>query len=104
MSKIGLALALTMVVLATAGQANAIDISAKKIMISRQIRVSSRDGAIVVPYDANPSAAIHVYSATDNFCFKLPAGRGWTDAGSSWHYEDELTGNVASVKKGKLAM
>jgi hypothetical protein len=111
MSKIGLALGLMMVVLATAGRANATDISARGISIReggklthRQVRVSSRDAAILLPNGVTPSAAIHVYSANDDFCFKMQAGTGWTNDGSSWAYADEGTGNVASVTNGKLVM
>jgi hypothetical protein len=100
-----------MVIVATAGRAGATDISARRILIKesgsltdRQIRVSSRDAAILLADTANPSAAIHVYSTSDDFCFKLPAGTGWTNDASGWDYEDEGTGNIASLRNGRLVV
>jgi|SRR5581483_1527014 len=116
MSKLGL-VGISAVVLVTVGAsfAHATDISAKKVSIKdnanaakRQIQVQSGDAAVTLAAADNPGnngAAIHVYSATDDFCAILAAGPEWKlKVGKSWKYTNKLTKNSAQVADGKLSV
>jgi hypothetical protein len=115
MWKIGLATtsALALVV-AGAALVRADDISAKKLSIKdnanpakRQIQVLSSDGGVTLSGADDPGtngAAIHVYSATDDFCAILPAGAGWQHKNSGWKYKNKATKASAQVGDGKLSV
>lgn len=100
-------------VVATAPLARAqLSISAKKIsikgstdMAKRQIQVQSADGNVLLSAADDPGtsgAALHIYSATDNFCAVLPAGANWKNTGKVWKFADKATKNGAQVGDGKL--
>jgi hypothetical protein len=114
MWKIGLATtsALALIVAGTA-LARADDISAKKLSIKdaspakRQLQVQSSDGGVTLSGADDPGtngAAIHVYSATDDFCAILPAGAGWQHKNSGWKYKSKATKASAQVGDGKLSV
>ena len=102
-------------VTAGAGPARAANISAKQIAIKdnatnaakRQIKVQSADPAILFTDADDPGAngaAIHVYSATDDFCAILAAGPEWVNKGTKWKYKNKATKNGAQVKDGRLSV
>jgi hypothetical protein len=90
--------------------ASAEDISAKKILIKDQasdtVQVLSVDGAIAFGDAGDPAAngaALHVYSASDDFCATLPAGAGWANKKNKvWKYKSKATKSSALLKAGKL--
>jgi hypothetical protein len=92
----------------------AANISAKKVSIKdnanaakRQIQVQSNDGAVTLVGADTPGtngAAIHVYSATDNFCAILPADGHWKSTSSALKYANKATKNSAQVGDGKLSV
>jgi hypothetical protein len=93
---------------------HAVDISAKKVSIKdnanvakRQIQVQSNDGNVTLAGADTPGtngAAIHVYSATDNFCAILPADGHWKSTSSVWKYANKATKNAAQIGNGKLSV
>lgn len=89
------------------------DISAKKVDIKdhltdpakRQLQVQSGDLGVQFSEADDPGtngAALHVYSATDDFCVILPGGIDWKLKGTSWKYKSKTTKNAAQVKDAKL--
>ncbi len=115
MSKTWLA-SISAVVLMSASPAlvHAVDISAKKVSIKdnanvakRQIQVQSNDGNVTLAGADTPGtngAAIHVYSATDDFCAILSSGPNWKSTSSVWKYANKATKNSAQVGNGKLSV
>jgi len=105
---IGLAFAFVGFLGRTAGAADeAVD--ASKILIKdkgpakRQIQVQSKDGDVAKSAAGDPTSdgvTLHVFSATDDLCFALPAP-GWQDKGSKFLYKDS-DNNKAQIKDGKL--
>jgi hypothetical protein len=96
-----------------AALAAAENITAKKVFIKdnadpskRQVQVQSVDAAVQFSATDDPAthgAALHVYSATDDFCVLLPAGASWVNKkNKAWKYKNKTTKNVAQVKNGKL--
>src|SRR5512143_2234583 len=106
--------AVTLALAAGATLALAADISTKKMSIKdntnparRQVQVQSKDPAVMFSAADDPGtngAAVHVYSATDDFCVTLAGGAAWKNKGTSWKYADKLTKNGAQVKDGKLSV
>lgn len=94
--------------------AHAADISAKKVSIKdssnaakRQIQVQSNDAAVTLVAADDPGtngAAIHVYSATDDFCAVLPADGHWKSTSKVWKYANKASKNAAQVGDGKLSV
>jgi hypothetical protein len=95
--------------------ARAEDISAKKVFIKdnadatkRLIQAQSVDVGVQFSEADDPSAngaALHVYSATDDFCAILPPGTDWVSKNNKvWKYKNKGTKNTAQVKNGKLAV
>ena len=93
--------------------ARAENISAKTLFIKdnakaakRQVQVLSVDAAIVFADAVDPAtngAALHLYSATDDFCAILPAGAEWVSKkGKVWKYKSKVTKNSAQLKAGKM--
>lgn len=103
-----------MMAVGCAALAQAEDISTKKLSIKdnadpakRQVQVQSGDAGVAFAEAGNPStdgAAIHVYSATDDFCVVLPAGPEWQNTGSSWKYTNKATKNGVQFGDGKLSV
>jgi hypothetical protein len=95
-----------------AAPARAEDVSARKLLIKdndnaakRQVQVQSRDAGVQIVEADDPSvsgAAVHVYSATDDFCAILGAGSDWRTNGKKWKYKSKATKNSALVGDGKL--
>jgi hypothetical protein len=100
------------VVIACVAQAEAEDISAKKLAIKdnanpakRQVQIQSADAGVLLIEADDPGAngaSIHVYSATDDFCAVLPSGPEWSTNGKLWKYKNKLTKNSAQIGDGKL--
>jgi len=94
--------------------ARATDISAKKIFIKdnadpakRAVQVQSADPAVLRSPNvdaATNGAAIHGYSATDDFCVILPGGADWQVKPTKVKYKNKATKNAAQVKDGKLSV
>jgi len=93
--------------------ARAEDISAKTLFIKdnpkaakRQVQVLSVDAAIVFADAVDPAtngAALHLYSATDDFCAILAPGEDWVSKKDKvWKYKNKATKNSAQLKAGKL--
>jgi hypothetical protein len=112
MSKVRLGSISAAAILLSAALASADNITAKKVFIKdntdttkRQILVLSKDIGVTFAGADTPSAggaAIHVYSATDDFCALLPPGGGWTNPSSKWKFVDTNSKNSAQVKDGRL--
>jgi hypothetical protein len=113
MAKIRLAgISAIALVIVSAAFARAEDITAKKLLIQehaqpakRQIQVQSNDVNVALSEAGNPGAngaAIHVYSASDDFCAILPAGADWKSTNTQWKYKSKVTKNSAQIKNGKL--
>jgi hypothetical protein len=108
----GKILSAIVVLLVCAAQANAEDISAKKISVKdnadpakRQVQIQSSDSGVLLIEADNPDvngASIHVYSATDDFCAVLPSGADWSTNGKLWKYKNKLSKNSAQIGDGKL--
>ena len=115
MSRIWLA-AISTVALMTISPAfaHAKDISAKKVSIKgnakpakRQVAVQSTDAGVRLTEADDPGAngaAVHVYSATDDFCAILPSGANWKHTSSQWKYVNKATKASAHVGDGKLVV
>jgi len=95
------------------GLAMANDISTKAMVIKdntdttkRSVQVQSKDLSVGVGDAGDPGTnglALHVYSATDDFCATLPGGLEWTTkAGKYWKYKNKATKNSAQIKAGGL--
>src|SRR5437762_12975217 len=92
----------------------AADISAKKISIKdnadpakRQLQAASKDAGVQLSQADNPAtngAALHAYSATDDFCAVLPAGANWKSKNSVWKFSDKATKTSAQIGDGKLSV
>ena len=93
--------------------AHADDISAKKILIKdnadatkRQVMVLSADASIAFADAVDPAAhgaALHVYSATEDFCAILPAGAEWSNKKNKvWKFKSKATKTAAQLKAGRL--
>jgi hypothetical protein len=92
--------------------AEAEDITTKKLLIKdntnvakRQVQVQSKDVGVTLAEADDPSllgAAVHLYSATDDYCVILPAGPDWSTNGKKWKYKNRTTKNKAQVGDGKL--
>jgi len=88
------------------------DVSASKMKVKdnanttkRQAQVQSKDPGVELAEADDPSvngAAIHLYSATDDYCAILPAGADWQTNGKLWKYKNKTTKNKAQVGDGKL--
>jgi hypothetical protein len=113
MSKIRLVISGIAVVTVVAALAGAADISTKKFFIKdnadptkRQIQLLSKDLSIQFAQADDPSvngAALHVYSATDDFCLILPGGPEWLNRkNSKWQYKNKTTKNALQIKNGKI--
>src|SRR5690349_21217197 len=114
MSKVRLAAVSALaVVAACVSLARAADISAKKVYIKdstdpakRQVAVQSADPGVTLAGADDPGtngAALHLWSATDDFCAILPGGLNWKMKPTSWQYKNSTTKNAAQVKNGKLS-
>jgi hypothetical protein len=115
MSKTGL-VAVSAVLLVTACPVLSLaeDISAKKLSIKdnanpakRTVLVSSKDVGVQLSEADDPGAngaALHLYSATDDFCLVLPAGAGWKSTSSVWKYSSKATKTSAQIGDGKLSV
>ena len=88
------------------------DIAARRILIKddadptkRHVQVQSKDAGVQDSEAGDPGAngaALHLYTATDDFCAILPGGADWKNIGTQWKYKNKATRNVAQVKNGKL--
>jgi hypothetical protein len=98
---------------ACASLARADDVSAKKILVKdnasaakRHVLVQSADPGIQLPDAVDPAthgAALHLYSASDDFCVILPAGPAWVNKNDkAWKYKNKGTRTSAQLKRGKL--
>ncbi len=115
MSKTWLA-AISTVALMTVSPAltHAKDISTKKLSLKdnakpakRQVAVQSTDAGVRLMEADDPGAngaAVHVYSATDDFCAILPSGANWKHTSSQWKYANKATKTSAHVGNGKLVV
>ena len=115
MSKTWLA-AISTVALMTVSPAltHAKDISTKKLSLKdnakpakRQVAVQSTDAGVRLTEADDPGAngaAVHVYSATDDFCAILPSGANWKHTSSQWKYANKATKTSAHVGNGKLVV
>ncbi|HXC53285.1 MAG TPA: hypothetical protein VN634_20540 [Candidatus Limnocylindrales bacterium] len=72
----------------------------------RQIQLFSHVSNIQYTDADNPKlngASVHVWSATDNFCYVLTADSElWLDNGNGWKYKNPDTKNQAQISDGKL--
>src|SRR5262249_42871090 len=96
--------------------AHAKDITTKTMILTdpvnkptkRTAQVQSKDPTVLHADAGNPAAngaAIHLYSATDDFCAILPAtSTGWTDKKGQWKFTDKVTHNFAQLKDGLLTV
>ena len=91
------------------------DITTKKMVIKdnathpekRSVMVLSKDPTVLFSDAVAPDsagAALHIYSATDDFCAILPGGSGWTSnkKHTLWKYKSKTTKNSAQIKNGHL--
>jgi hypothetical protein len=88
------------------------NIAAKKLVLKdpvdpakRGIVVSSKDAGIAYSEADSPGtngAILRVYSATDDYCLRLPGGPEWSDNGKVWKYKNKAAKNLLSIKDGKL--
>ncbi len=109
MSKIRLGILL---VTAGAALAGAADVTTKKLFIKdnadtskRQIQVLSKDPSVLPSQAGDPAtngAAVHVYSATDDFCLVLPGGPQWANKKGNWLYKNKSTKNQLQLKNSKI--
>jgi hypothetical protein len=100
-------------VAARAEVALAKDITTKTMVITdnvkptkRTAQVQSKDPTVMHADAGNPAvngAAVHFYSATDDFCAVLPA-TGWTDKKGVWRMTDKVTKNFVLIKDGLLTV
>ena len=100
-------------VAASAPVAQAKDVTTKVMILTdnanpakRMVQVQSKDPTVLHADAGNPGAngaAIHVYSATDDFCAILPA-TGWLDKKGQWKHTDKATKNFAQIKDGLLTV
>lgn len=103
-----------LLVLSASGGALAADVSTKKLLIKdnvtpakRQVQALAMDAAILYAGAVAPDAtgaAVHVYSATDDFCVLLDADGYWKDTGKSWKYKNPDSKNQATIADGKLSV
>jgi hypothetical protein len=89
-------------------------VSTKKLVIKdpadpakRSIVVISKD--VGVSYSDADAPGTHgvilqVYSATDEYCLRLPGGPEWSDNGKVWKYKNKATKTLVSVKDGNLLL
>ncbi|HXJ37154.1 MAG TPA: hypothetical protein VMS22_24260, partial [Candidatus Eisenbacteria bacterium] len=111
MSKFGLGIVLVTVGAALAGAA---DVTTKKLFIKdnadaskRQIQVLSKDPSVLPSQAGDPAtngAALHVYSATDDFCLVLPGGSQWANKKGNWLYKNKSTKNQLQLKNSKIVV
>ena len=90
------------------------DISTKKLFIKdsgsvnkRRVVLRSTDAAIAIAEADDPAthgAAVHLYSASDDFCAVLPGGDDWQQKGKYWKYKNKTTKNVAQMGDHTLAI
>ena len=90
------------------------DISAKKVSIKdsanpakRAVAAQSTDAGVLLSEADDPGtngAAVHFYSATDDFCAILPSGANWKHTSSQWKYANKATKTSAHVGNGKLVV
>jgi hypothetical protein len=115
MSKIRLAGISAVALVAFCGTlAHAVDIAGKVILVKdnanpakRFIKVLSLDPAVTLLSADDPitnGAALHVYSATDDYCAILPADGNWQNLGTKIKYKNTTTKNTALVKDGRLLL
>lgn len=90
------------------------DITTKKMLIKdnantakRSVQVLSKDPTVLFSDAIAPDsagAALHIYSATDDYCAILPGGSEWTvnKKHTLWKYKNKLTKNSAQIKNGHL--
>jgi hypothetical protein len=112
MSKIRLIISGIVVVTMAVALASAADITTKKLFIKdnanpakRVIQVLSKDTTIAFSQADDPAtngAALHVYSATDDYCLVLPGGPEWQSKKSKWQYKNKTTKNALQIKDGKI--
>jgi hypothetical protein len=89
------------------------DITTKTMVITdnvkptkRTAQVQSKDPTVMHSDAGNPAvngAAVHFYSATDDFCAVLPP-TGWTDKKGVWKHTDKTTKNFVLIKDGLLTV
>ncbi len=96
-----------------ASRVGAVDVSTKVMLIKdnadtakRLVQVQSKDvnvhGSDAVAPDS-AGAALHIYSATDDFCAIIPGGPEWKlSKRGKWTYRNKLTKNTASIKDGNF--
>ena len=93
--------------------ARAGNVATKKMLIKdpgdaakRQVQLISTDAGVQFSDAVDPAtngAAVHVYSATDDFCAILAAGADWVNKKNKvWKYKNRGTKNSAQLKNGKL--
>jgi hypothetical protein len=91
----------------------AANIATKRLVIKdnanpakRLILVKSTDAALVFAAGDDPisnGAAIHVYSAVEDFCLSLAGGAGWTNmGGTKWKYLNTSTKTLVLQGNAKL--
>lgn len=114
MNKIAIAgLSTALLIGFSAGQALALDVTTKKMLIKehpdpakRQIQLQSKDAAILFAGAGSPDtegASVHVYSSTDDFCLQIPAGPLWVNKkDKDWKYKNTITKNQVQWADGKL--
>jgi hypothetical protein len=88
------------------------DITSKKMSIKdhpdpakRQVQAFSADAGVVYAEADDPAtngASVHVYSATDDFCYVLTAGAAWSTNGKVWKYKNAVNKNQAQIGDRKL--
>src|SRR5262245_15842479 len=111
MSKIRLGIALVIVGTALAGAA---DVTTKKLLIKdqadpakRQMQLQSKDLGVQYSQAGDPGtngAALHVYSATDDFCLIPPGGPEWGNKTTKWQYKSKATKNALQIKDGRIVV
>src|SRR5947208_3488185 len=114
MSKTWLAISTVALMTVAPAFTHAKDISTKKLSIKdnakpakRQVAVQSTDAGVRLTEADDPGAngaAVHVYSATDDFCAILPSGANWKHTSSQWKYVNKATKASAHVGDGKLVV
>ena len=92
----------------------ATDVSTKRLVIKdpsdpakRLVQVQSNDPGVRHSDADDPSAngaALHVYSASDDFCAILPAGAGWVSKPTKWKYKNKAAKTSAQVQDGKVVV